>query len=112
MKKKQKVDMAALEQGSVIAVPAEATIEPHPSSPEALLAAKRKELEGVANAIGLYARGLAVEERARIDDLESRMEYRLKTLVTASQMAEAEIKLETMRQVLEIIKKPVGIITK
>lgn len=66
---------------------------------------KQKKLEGIVNVIELYARPVSRMEKQEIDDLETRMEFRLKKLVEESKLKEIDIKIEIMEQVAKIVKE-------
>lgn len=111
MKKTKITKAAPLIETPVVISSAEA-VPVEPQTPREILEARQQELTGIANAIALYARELTPDEKSEVDDLDSRMEFRLEELVVASKVAEAQIKIEVMKQVLDIMKKPKGIITK
>ncbi len=74
-------------------------------TPADIYAQKKHELLGIGNAIELYARDLTDEEKIEVNKLNDRMQAQLEELTIALAVAEIEIKLPIMTQVLEIMRR-------
>jgi len=83
--------------------PIEASATPDPTTPAGVLVLKLQELGQITKEITAFARKLSKREKAEVDRLEGEMQERIQTLLLGSRVAEAEIKLETMRQVRDIV---------
>lgn len=67
---------------------------------------KKTKLNGIVTTMSLITtRKLTPTEKSQVDDLESRMEFRLAELLRESQEKEVDIKIDIMGQILEIVKK-------
>ena len=69
---------------------------------------KLKKMKGVASSIALHgSKILTKEQSAKIDELQDRMEFRLKQLTMRCKEDEADIKLEIMQNILDILNNKV-----
>ena len=67
---------------------------------------KNKEVMDLANAIKLYDRHLiSKDKKSRIMDLDARMDFRLRELLSEVQLREADIKIDIFSEILEILKE-------
>ena len=67
---------------------------------------KNKEVMDLANAIKLYDRHLiSKDKKSRIMDLDARMDFRLRELLSEVQLREADIKIDIFSQILSILKE-------
>ena len=67
---------------------------------------KNKEVMNLANAIKLYDRHLiSKDKKSRIMDLDARMDFRLRELLSEVQLREADIKIDIFSQILSILKE-------
>ena len=70
------------------------------------LEVKNKEVMDLANAIKLYDRHLiSKDKKSRIMDLDARMDFRLRELLSEVQLREADIKIDIFSQILSILKE-------
>jgi len=65
---------------------------------------KKKTLDGIVTAIALYNRLLDFEEKSKVDELQDRMDFRLKELVHRSKLDEIDIKIDIMQKILDLVK--------
>ena len=67
------------------------------------MAEKQMMLTGLVEAIRLTNRFLTHEQKQDIDNLQFKMEFKLKELVERTKLEEADIKISTMQQVLNTV---------
>ena len=71
---------------------------------EKTLHAKREEMNGLVNVMRLHTRNLTAAERQECANIEMLMEYRMKNLLLDSQIAEADLKIQAMKDSISTVK--------
>lgn len=83
----------------------DASAAPAPQTPAGVLVVKLQELGDIAGEIEIHARKLSKREKAEVDRLETEMQEKLQEHLLGARIVEADIKLDTMRQVRDLVKK-------
>lgn len=65
---------------------------------------KTKEMDGLVNVIKLYARPLLPKEKQESDNIEGRLEFRLKELINECKLKELDLKIESMKNIIKLLK--------
>lgn len=74
------------------------------ASSEQLLLEKKDEMRALATVMQLYTRVLSFEESQEIANIEYRLEFSLKELVSETRLREADLKIKAMKDTLAIAK--------
>lgn len=68
------------------------------------LAYKTSVMNGLVSTIKLHQRTLSMPEKEKIDNLQYGLEFKLNSLLEESKMKEVNLKIESMQEVIKILK--------
>lgn len=66
---------------------------------------KIEEMKGLVKVLELNARFLTREEKSEVDNLEYKLEFNLKKLLDDCKMKEVDMKIESMKKIIKLLKK-------